>query len=491
MRAAPSFVLLCATLWSCAGASAGDRPDAGSEPERDVGSADGSSNTDDGGGSDAGTDDSTLLDATELEDGMEHDADAADAAADAANDTAPPDVSPTDVAELADAGDAAPDDAVEAGDVAPADPTLDSVLAELRTDRDTTLRRYANEGTGWPLRVSDGVLFVTTDTSLDRIAGSFTGWTPVAVTRDEGFSWYLGTPVPGNRYKFTTADGSRWVADPWSRGYAFDENGEISVFEPTGRHLERFFGVTDGVVTARNLQVLVPAEPITHVVYAHDGQNLYGIPTAILGGWKLEESAPPGMLVVGIENTPARYEDYGPSQDLREGVLRGGGAAHYAEFIRSTVRPMVRRLWGEPGPVAVMGSSMGGVISLYIALVQPGEWDMAISLSGALDWGSRNLTNPTIVDLYRDAGHGSTPIYLDSGGTGGTCQDTDGDGLRDDDPTEADSFCVNNQMRDLLADNGYTFDVDLWHWWEPNALHNEPAWAARVWRPLGHFAAMR
>ena len=65
-----------------------------------------------------------------------------------------------------------------------------------------------------------------------------------------------------------------------------------------------------------------------------------------------------------------------------------------------------------------------------------------------------------------------------------------GDGLMDDDPDARDNYCENNQLRDLLDGIGYTHGVDLWHWWEPNAPHNEAAWADRVGRPLELFAGM-
>ena len=63
------------------------------------------------------------------------------------------------------------------------------------------------------------------------------------------------------------------------------------------------------------------------------------------------------------------------------------------------------------------------------------------------------------------------------------------DGVNDDGDNQ-DGYCVTLQMRDLLDELGWTFDVDLWHWWEPDAAHNEAAWAARVFRPLQDFAGL-
>jgi hypothetical protein len=105
-----------------------------------------------------------------------------------------------------------------------------------------------------------------------------------------------------------------------------------------------------------------------------------------------------------------------------------------------------------------------------------------------MGWGSIEQHNPTMIERYAEAGHGQTALYLDSGGSG-DCFDGDGDGIEDDDPSASDNYCENLQLRDTLAEVGYTFDEDLFHWWEPEAPHNEAAWAARVERPLSLFAA--
>ncbi|MFT3766004.1 MAG: hypothetical protein QM820_10870 [Minicystis sp.] len=42
----------------------------------------------------------------------------------------------------------------------------------------------------------------------------------------------------------------------------------------------------------------------------------------------------------------------------------------------------------------------------------------------------------------------------------------------------------------MLHAVGYTDDKDLYYWWENGAMHNEAAWAARVFRPLSIFAGL-
>mgnify|MGYP006970179799 CR=1 FL=1 len=45
-------------------------------------------------------------------------------------------------------------------------------------------------------------------------------------------------------------------------------------------------------------------------------------------------------------------------------------------------------------------------------------------------------------------------------------------------------------MLETLEAVGFEWDTDLWHWWEPDATHDEVAWAERAWRPLAVFEAL-
>jgi predicted alpha/beta superfamily hydrolase len=241
------------------------------------------------------------------------------------------------------------------------------------------------------------------------------------------------------------------------------------------------------------VRVWVPAEAPTHVLYVHDGQNLFD-PDAFFGGWRLDESAPPAMLLVGVDNTSDRMDEYTHVAD-DIGQVIGGRADDYAALLRDEVRPRVDARYGEPALVGTMGSSLGGLISLHLALHDAGDYVFAASLSGTLGWGSIGLENETMIERYAAAGHRPIAIYLDSGGGGVTCADADGDGIDDDDPEAADNYCETIQMRDVLDAAGWTLpgeggDVDLVHWHEPGATHDEAAWAARVFRPLEMFAAV-
>ncbi|MBW2455728.1 MAG: alpha/beta hydrolase [Deltaproteobacteria bacterium] len=366
--------------------------------------------------------------------------------------------------------------------------TLDALLDALRSDLQGTLQTQS-DGDGWPAPVEAGHLFVSTDGNLTELAGDHDGWLGTAMTSDQGFWWLVLSVPAGSEYKFT--DGNTFTADPWSRAYEHDSNGVMSMVMPTGAHLERFLNVGDSSHVDRTVRIWVPTETPTHLLYMQDGQNLFD-PQAMWGGWQLDQSVPAAMMVVGIDNSPARFDEYTHVQDDIGGLIGGSGDA-YADFVQTTVRGLVAARYGEPNRVGVMGSSLGGLISFHIAHRHAGAFDFAGSMSGTMGWGSMGLSggqqNETMIERYAAAGHGTTKLYLDSGGAG-NCVDSDGDGIEDDDPNGFDNYCENKQLEGVLVANGYVHDVDLWHWHEANAPHNETAWAARVWRPLQAFAGL-
>lgn len=109
------------------------------------------------------------------------------------------------------------------------------------------------------------------------------------------------------------------------------------------------------------------------VVYMHDGQNLFDDATSYAGEWGVDEtlnaSAARGGLeaiVVGIDNGGAlRMTELNPFDHPRFG--RGEGEA-YVGFIVDVLKPWIDshyRTLAGPEHTAVIGSSMGGLISDY------------------------------------------------------------------------------------------------------------------------------
>jgi hypothetical protein len=352
---------------------------------------------------------------------------------------------------------------------------------------------------GFPVKTAAGTwLFVHEGQGDWSVAGSWDDWTLNAMTAGDGYLW-AEVPIAepdGALYKFVE-DGTDYVADPLARRYDYDELGEISyVASPADvGHLERWLdvGPSGSDLSARELRLYVPAGAGPWpVLVVHDGQNLFD-PEATFGYWQLADHVAEvgDILVVGIDNAgAARMDEYVQDEDRIDGTTYGGKGPDYAAFVIEDVVPLIADHYPTTDHLGVMGSSLGGLISLTIADLYPDDVDFVASMSGTLGWGKFELDNPVIEEAYVAAGVRDFVVYVDSGGSQGSdggCFDPDDDGFPEDDPDDADNYCMNRHFADALAENGYTWDVDLIHWHEPGAGHNEAAWGARVERPLELF----
>lgn len=347
---------------------------------------------------------------------------------------------------------------------------------------------------GFPIPTASGYLFarLADGGGPYRLAGDATGWNEVAMNQQAGVYWTkLVIAAPdGSKYKFVDGQGA-FAADPLARRYGYDEFGEHSLVMASAPHRERFPAVSGLGLPARTVRAWVPGSTVTHHLYVNDGQNLWE-PDSIFGGWKLNETLGSATLAIGIDNAGAeRMNEYTHiADDIGQGPVGGKGDA-YADYVEQSVRPLVEARYGTPQRVGVMGSSLGGLIALHQALRHPGRYDFAASLSGTLGWGSIGPHQETMIERQAKAGKQSTKIFLDSGGSAGSgCVDTDQDGIMDDAVGAKDNYCETLQMQNTLSGLGYVDGTDAWHWWEPNAAHNEAAWAARVWRPVAAFEAL-
>ncbi|HZX25808.1 MAG TPA: alpha/beta hydrolase-fold protein, partial [Telluria sp.] len=206
------------------------------------------------------------------------------------------------------------------------------------------------------------------------------------------------------------------------------------------------------------------------VLYMHDGQNLFDAKTAAFGvEWGIDETVNhlvamgrmDEVIVVGIDNTPERIPEYTPCCDPKHG---GGRIDAYMGFIVDTVKPYVDRSYRtlpDRDNTAIMGSSLGGIASVYIAGKHPELFSKAGGVSSSFWWNNR--------DLVKNAPqHVPVKFYLDAG--------TDNDGLEE-----------SKQMRDAMLAHGYRNGVDLYFVAADGASHNEKSWAARVDKPLVWF----
>ena len=110
----------------------------------------------------------------------------------------------------------------------------------------------------------------------------------------------------------------------------------------------------------------------------HDGQNLSDPGTAFAGTWELdatlERLAGRGIeaIVVGVHNVGVdRLAEYSPFPDRRHG---GGDADAYLAFLAQSLKPRIDRTFRtrpERDATVMLGSSMGGLVSLYALLPLP------------------------------------------------------------------------------------------------------------------------
>jgi predicted alpha/beta superfamily hydrolase len=153
------------------------------------------------------------------------------------------------------------------------------------------------------------------------------------------------------------------------------------------------------------------------VVYFQDGQNLSNPEQAFAGTWDLEtalgELASGGIeaIGVGIHHTGRRrLLEYSPYPDRRHG---GGDADLYLAFLVDTLKPRIDRFFRtrrEREGTAILGSSMGGLLSLYGFFRYPSVFGRAGVMSPSIWYGQG-----AILDFIREAQTPTGRLYVDVG----------------------------------------------------------------------------
>jgi predicted alpha/beta superfamily hydrolase len=225
----------------------------------------------------------------------------------------------------------------------------------------------------------------------------------------------------------------------------------------------------------RDLIVYTPPgyheQPWRHfpVLYLHDGQNLFDGATSFIPGqdWHVGQTADACILagqveplvIVGMYNTKARIREYTPTQVPK---LGGGRADRYAKFLIEEVKPFIEREYRTQGGrenIGIGGSSLGGLVSLYLGLRHADIFGKIAALSPSVWW------NQLVIHRFA-ASIPAEPrprIWLDIG-------------------TRESPRIVGQveQFRDVLLRRGWQLERDLHYERVEGAEHNEAAWAQRV-----------
>jgi len=207
-------------------------------------------------------------------------------------------------------------------------------------------------------------------------------------------------------------------------------------------------------------------------LYLHDGQNLFDGLTSYIPGhtWRAgtianelattDEMEP--VILVGVANTGLRrMADYTPTRDFKMG---GGDGQIYGRLLMEEVKPWVDRTYRtkpEGESTGLGGSSLGGLISLYLGLERPDVFGRLAVMSPSLWWDQRSIFR-----LIEEAKPGPR-IWLDMGTAEGARH------LRDTDA-----------LYKLLLRRGWQAGVDVKYMKAPGAIHNEDAWALRFGEAL-------
>jgi len=214
------------------------------------------------------------------------------------------------------------------------------------------------------------------------------------------------------------------------------------------------------------------------VLYLQDGQNLFDGRTSYVPGrtWMVREHADEAieagevapLVIVGVYNTgDRRLAEYTPERDWQFG---GGEAAAYGRLMTEELMPWIAgqyRVRTEREQTGVGGSSLGGLVSLYLGLRFAEYFGKLAVLSPSVWWNHKSILGhlneraPQIWERPR--------LWLDVG---------DQEGRRTLENAE--------QLNRRLKANGWQPGETLHFERVAGGTHDEASWARRV-RPMLRF----
>jgi predicted alpha/beta superfamily hydrolase len=206
------------------------------------------------------------------------------------------------------------------------------------------------------------------------------------------------------------------------------------------------------------------------VFYMQDGQNLFDGATSFIPGmeWRVDETAEAliksnaiePIIIVGIYNTGEhRADEYTPTKDPKNNV--GGKADLYGRMLVEELKPFIDseyRTLTDPANTGLGGSSLGGLVSLYVGIKYPNTFGKLAVISPSVWWDNRVI----IREVQKLASKLETRIWIDMG-------------------TEEGKTSIDEAkaLRDALIVRGWS-DSNLNYFEAQGAKHNEEAWAQRM-----------
>ncbi len=304
--------------------------------------------------------------------------------------------------------------------------------------------------------------------------------------------WNAGKPLTkgaSDTYTFTTTN----VATPfevkpllddttWSLGpnYKIAPGASADIYprftQTKGSWSRAYDFASKTLNNSRGVWIYVPPTYVENtlvrmpVVYMHDGQNLFD-PAAAFGGntWKVADAMDAGAddgtiaeaIIVGPENTAARMDEYTPVADP---TYMGGKGDSYLTMLVTELKPKIdadMRTLPDREHTAILGSSLGGLISAYAGVTHADTYGLVGVMSPSTWWDNNWLIGDVATTK-------ATPrpvrVYVDSGDSGAS----------NDDVTQTKTLA--DQYRTLGYKDGATFDYVV----QAGGQHSEVYWAQRL-----------
>jgi predicted alpha/beta superfamily hydrolase len=214
------------------------------------------------------------------------------------------------------------------------------------------------------------------------------------------------------------------------------------------------------------------------VMYMHDGQNLFDPKTSFIAGrtWQVREQADAAieagevepLVIVGIYNTGEhRLAEYTQERDPQRG---GGEADKYGKLLTRELLPWIAsqyRVRTDRESTGMGGSSLGGLVTLYLGLKHAAVFSKLAVMSPSVWWAHKSILS--CVNEFGPQIWEKPRVWLDAGDHEGRKT------LRD----------AEQLMRRLKA-NGWIPEESLHFERVEGGTHDEASWATRV-RPMLKF----
>jgi predicted alpha/beta superfamily hydrolase len=204
------------------------------------------------------------------------------------------------------------------------------------------------------------------------------------------------------------------------------------------------------------------------VMYMHDGANVFV-------DWRIDEvieklvvaKEMEPLIIVGIFNGGTdedRFTEYTPT---RIAGGKGGKADLYGQMLVEEIKPLIDseyRTLTDAANTGMGGSSLGGLVSLYLGLKYPNVFGKLAVMSPSVWWDDRVIVRY----VKKLKAKPDVRIWLDIGTEEGPTKDV-------------------RELRDALLSAGWRLDADLMYLEAKGAKHNEKSWAQRSGQVLKYL----